>query len=251
MELHGFSSLSSKMAMPSSSSSHHERFLSSSLFFSTRVGAGQSNISISGRLFGHPMLTKPEADPKTVGSIILGGGAGTQLFPLTGRRAKPAVLAATQTPGESGKKWFHGTADAIRQFIRLFECDEVSKTGKTTGPNKGRGRGELLSALDDRIKAKGGYSDEEIASQHNSWNFEQSMTSHKKESSWETYTEIQPTFDNLKMKSRSLLELFSLNKDTTDYTYYSTSVELGWRDLSFKQNIKPVLVNIKIVNINV
>ncbi|KAK1558378.1 hypothetical protein Q3G72_001698 [Acer saccharum] len=52
MELHGFSSLSSKMAMPSSSSSHHERFLSSSSFFSTRVGAGQSNISISGVQLG-------------------------------------------------------------------------------------------------------------------------------------------------------------------------------------------------------
>ncbi|KAK1559472.1 hypothetical protein Q3G72_014874 [Acer saccharum] len=44
--------LSSKMAMPSSSSSHHDRFLSSSSFFSTRVGAGQSNISISGVQLG-------------------------------------------------------------------------------------------------------------------------------------------------------------------------------------------------------
>ncbi|PPD73757.1 hypothetical protein GOBAR_DD29308 [Gossypium barbadense] len=122
---------------------------------------------------------KHEADPKTVASIILGGGAGTRLFPLTGTRAKPAVpiggcyrlidvpmsncinsginkiyiltqfnsqslnrhisrtynsgngvtfgdgfvevLAATQTSGESGKKWFQGTADAVRQFIWLFE----------------------------------------------------------------------------------------------------------------------------------
>jgi len=30
-------------------------------------------------------------------------------------------LAATQTPGESGKKWFQGTADAVRQFLWLFE----------------------------------------------------------------------------------------------------------------------------------
>ncbi|PWA39655.1 glucose-1-phosphate adenylyltransferase large subunit [Artemisia annua] len=120
-----------------------------------------------------------KVDPKTVASIILGGGAGTRLFPLTGKRAKPAVpiggcyrlidvpmsncinsgirkifiltqfnsfslnrhlartynfgngmsfgdgfvevLAATQTPGEAGKKWFQGTADAVRQFIWLFE----------------------------------------------------------------------------------------------------------------------------------
>lgn len=30
-------------------------------------------------------------DPSTVVAIILGGGAGTRLFPLTKRRAKPAV----------------------------------------------------------------------------------------------------------------------------------------------------------------
>ncbi|PKA58281.1 Glucose-1-phosphate adenylyltransferase large subunit 1, chloroplastic [Apostasia shenzhenica] len=31
------------------------------------------------------------------------------------------VLAATQTPGEAGKRWFQGTADAVRQFHWLFE----------------------------------------------------------------------------------------------------------------------------------
>ncbi|KAF8388047.1 hypothetical protein HHK36_026713 [Tetracentron sinense] len=31
------------------------------------------------------------------------------------------VLATTQTPGEAGKKWFQGTADAVRQFHWLFE----------------------------------------------------------------------------------------------------------------------------------
>ncbi|RWR93741.1 glucose-1-phosphate adenylyltransferase large subunit 3, chloroplastic/amyloplastic [Cinnamomum micranthum f. kanehirae] len=118
-------------------------------------------------------------NPRSVLAIILGGGAGTRLFPLTRRRAKPAVpiggayrlidvpmsncinsginkvyiltqfnsqslnrhlaraynlsngvnfgdgyvevLAATQTPGEMGKNWFQGTADAVRQFHWLFE----------------------------------------------------------------------------------------------------------------------------------
>ncbi|XP_038711012.1 glucose-1-phosphate adenylyltransferase large subunit 1-like isoform X2 [Tripterygium wilfordii] len=124
------------------------------------------------------MFERPKADPKNVASIILGGGAGTQLFPLTKRAATPAVpiggcyrlidipmsncinsginkifvltqfnsaslnrhlartyfgnginfgdgfvevLAATQTPGEAGKMWFQGTADAVRQFTWVFE----------------------------------------------------------------------------------------------------------------------------------
>ncbi|KAI3821025.1 hypothetical protein L1987_08581 [Smallanthus sonchifolius] len=129
--------------------------------------------------FERQFLDEQKVDPKTVASIILGGGAGTRLFPLTSKRAKPAVpiggcyrlidvpmsncinsgirkifiltqfnsfslnrhlartynfgngmsfgdgfvevLAATQTPGEAGKKWFQGTADAVRQFIWLFE----------------------------------------------------------------------------------------------------------------------------------
>lgn len=34
-----------------------------------------------------PKFEKPLADPKSVCSVILGGGAGTRLFPLTRRRA--------------------------------------------------------------------------------------------------------------------------------------------------------------------
>lgn len=38
-----------------------------------------------------PRFERRKAEPKNVASIILGGGAGTQLFPLTSRRAVPAV----------------------------------------------------------------------------------------------------------------------------------------------------------------
>lgn len=125
-----------------------------------------------------PRFERRKANPKNVAAIILGGGAGTQLFPLTSRAATPAVpvggcyrlidipmsncinsginkifvltqfnsaslnrhisrtytgnglnfgdgfvevLAATQTAGETGKQWFQGTADAVRQFIWVFE----------------------------------------------------------------------------------------------------------------------------------
>ncbi|XP_078441251.1 ADP glucose pyrophosphorylase large subunit 1 [Wolffia australiana] len=118
-------------------------------------------------------------NPRSVVAVILGGGAGTRLSPLTKQRAKPAVpiggayrlidvpmsncinsglnkvyiltqfnsaslnrhlartynlgngvnfgdgfvevLAATQTPGDAGQRWFQGTADAVRQFHWLFE----------------------------------------------------------------------------------------------------------------------------------
>ncbi|XP_057975741.1 glucose-1-phosphate adenylyltransferase large subunit, chloroplastic/amyloplastic-like isoform X1 [Malania oleifera] len=138
-----------------------------------------SDVDQEALTFQSPIFESPKADPTHVASIILGGGAGTRLFPLTSRRAKPAVpiggcyrlidvpmsncinsgirkifvltqfnsfslnrhlartynfgngvnfgdgfvevLAATQTPGEAGKKWFQGTADAVRQFIWVFE----------------------------------------------------------------------------------------------------------------------------------
>lgn len=41
--------------------------------------------------FQKPAFERRRADPKNVAAIILGGGAGTQLFPLTSRRATPAV----------------------------------------------------------------------------------------------------------------------------------------------------------------
>eukprot|EP00199_Chlamydomonas_sp_CCMP681_P000981 CAMPEP_0119106948 /NCGR_PEP_ID=MMETSP1180-20130426/7659_1 /TAXON_ID=3052 ORGANISM="Chlamydomonas cf sp, Strain CCMP681" /NCGR_SAMPLE_ID=MMETSP1180 /ASSEMBLY_ACC=CAM_ASM_000741 /LENGTH=509 /DNA_ID=CAMNT_0007092359 /DNA_START=64 /DNA_END=1593 /DNA_ORIENTATION=+ len=133
---------------------------------------------------GKPLLSVGDLDiQKTVLGIILGGGAGTRLYPLTKKRAKPAVplganyrlidipvsnclnsninkiycltqfnsaslnrhlsqaynstvggansrgfvevLAASQS--NANKNWFQGTADAVRQYMWLF--DEAVREG--------------------------------------------------------------------------------------------------------------------------
>jgi len=50
-----------------------------------------SDVSEETMVLHAPMFGYRTAEPKSVASIILGGGAGTQLFPLTSTRATPAV----------------------------------------------------------------------------------------------------------------------------------------------------------------
>ncbi|KAK0579199.1 hypothetical protein LWI29_022650 [Acer saccharum] len=67
------------------------------------------------------MFTKPEADPKTVASIILGGGGGTRLFPLTGRRAKP--VAKLSASGD--ESWKDREADVLALGAIAEDCISV------------------------------------------------------------------------------------------------------------------------------
>ncbi|KAI4340967.1 hypothetical protein MLD38_025752 [Melastoma candidum] len=57
----------------------------------TPIRSVMPDIAKDYQTFPTPLFPKPEADPKTVVSIILGGGSGSQLFPLTKASAKPAV----------------------------------------------------------------------------------------------------------------------------------------------------------------
>ena len=52
---------------------------------------GQGFMFFSCQTFQAPYLGEDRAKAKNVAAIILGGGAGTKLFPLTSRRSEPAV----------------------------------------------------------------------------------------------------------------------------------------------------------------
>ncbi|MCI27198.1 beta-galactosidase 13-like, partial [Trifolium medium] len=74
-----------------------------------------------------------------------------------------------------------------------------------------------------------------IASQHNSRNFEKSKTANNFK--WEVFHEPIPTAAELAAKQKLPAELYSLLKDTTDYGWYTTSVELGPEDLPKKNDV--------------
>ncbi|XP_045818551.1 glucose-1-phosphate adenylyltransferase small subunit 2, chloroplastic [Trifolium pratense] len=193
------SSSSSPSPSPSPSSSSSSKAIARNLSFTSSQLCGDKINTISARQrrsYGcSPFIVSPKAvsdsknsqtclDPdasRSVLGIILGGGAGTRLYPLTKKRAKPAVplganyrlidipvsnclnsniskiyvltqfnsaslnrhlsrayasnmggyknegfvevLAAQQSP--ENPNWFQGTADAVRQYLWLFEEHNV------------------------------------------------------------------------------------------------------------------------------
>ncbi|GAA0140504.1 galactosidase [Lithospermum erythrorhizon] len=83
------------------------------------------------------------------------------------------------------------------------------------------------------------YNTQYIVAQHNARTFTQTLKA--RNFKWDVYQEKVPTIAKLKLKSKSPLELYSLTRDTSDYAWYSTSIEFDKRDLPMRSDIVPVL----------
>ncbi|KAG2397979.1 Beta-galactosidase 13 [Vigna angularis] len=79
----------------------------------------------------------------------------------------------------------------------------------------------------------------EVASQHNSRNFKKSKNANNFK--WEVFTETIPVAKDIPVSGNVPAELYSLLKDTTDYAWYTTSVELGPEDLPKKSDVSTVI----------
>ncbi|KAF3434702.1 hypothetical protein FNV43_RR21787 [Rhamnella rubrinervis] len=78
-----------------------------------------------------------------------------------------------------------------------------------------------------------------IVSQHNARNYVPTKDSSNLE--WKMSPESIPTAQQLPADNRIPQELYGLLKDTTDYGWFVTTIELGVRDLPMRPNILPVL----------
>ncbi|KAE8008752.1 hypothetical protein FH972_005235 [Carpinus fangiana] len=78
-----------------------------------------------------------------------------------------------------------------------------------------------------------------IVAQHNARNLKRSKVAKNLE--WKMSPEVIPTVEQLPIDSREPKELYSLLKDTTDYAWYTTSIELDPHDLPMRPDILPVL----------
>ncbi|CAN4107357.1 unnamed protein product [Withania somnifera] len=83
------------------------------------------------------------------------------------------------------------------------------------------------------------YNTQTVVSQHNSRNFVPSEKA--KNLKWEMYQEKVPTINDLALKNRVPLELYTLTRDTSDYAWYSTSINLNRHDLPMRPDIVTVL----------
>ncbi|XP_047173043.1 beta-galactosidase 11-like, partial [Vigna umbellata] len=83
------------------------------------------------------------------------------------------------------------------------------------------------------------FNTQNVASQHNSRNFKRSKNANNFK--WEVFTETIPVAKDIPVSGNVPAELYSLLKDTTDYAWYTTSVELGPEDLPKKSDVSTVI----------
>ncbi|CAA2991953.1 beta-galactosidase 13-like [Olea europaea subsp. europaea] len=83
------------------------------------------------------------------------------------------------------------------------------------------------------------YNTETVVAQHSARNFIPSKNG--KTNKWEIFQENVPNMNDLPVKNKEPLELYSLTKDTSDYAWYCTSINFDRRDLPMRPDILPVL----------
>ncbi|KAK3224359.1 hypothetical protein Dsin_011384 [Dipteronia sinensis] len=84
------------------------------------------------------------------------------------------------------------------------------------------------------------YNTQTMSAQHSSRNYQKSEIANKN-LQWEIYKDNVPNRDESLIKEKVPRELWSLTKDTTDYLWYTTSIELDRTDLPFRKGVLPVL----------
>ncbi|KAK3028490.1 hypothetical protein RJ639_040059 [Escallonia herrerae] len=83
------------------------------------------------------------------------------------------------------------------------------------------------------------FNSQTIVAQHNARNFHPSKKARNLK--WEMFRESIPTITELPIKTKAPMELYSLTRDTSDYAWYSTSINFDRRDLPMRSDILPVL----------
>ncbi|XP_024017347.1 beta-galactosidase 11 [Morus notabilis] len=83
------------------------------------------------------------------------------------------------------------------------------------------------------------YNTQTIVSQHNARNYVRSKVASTLK--WKMSPEQIPSVHQVPVNNRIPHELYSLLKDTTDYAWYTTSIDLSQRDLPMRPDILPVL----------
>ncbi|PSS12101.1 Beta-galactosidase [Actinidia chinensis var. chinensis] len=83
------------------------------------------------------------------------------------------------------------------------------------------------------------FNTQSIVAQHNARNFHPSKKA--SDLNWEMSQETVPKIDELSLKSKEPMELYNLTKDTSDYAWYTTSIDFDRSDLPMRHDILPVL----------